>query len=111
MLLLKSMFTRKKIIIKLEENEYCIITNFFNIIFYPFRKKETMNTDILKFTGTCKVSYFGHLPGNSTILSDIQLIQIRRMIPEVIAETDKILTDFQNFEKENNGQNLKSDII
>ncbi len=41
----------------------------------------------------------------------MQPIQIRRMIPEGIAESDKILTDLQNIEKENNGQNLKSDII
>jgi hypothetical protein len=33
------------------------------------------------------------------------------MISEGIAESDKILTDLQNNEKENNDQNLKSDII
>ncbi len=33
------------------------------------------------------------------------------MIPEVIADTDKILTDLQNIEKGNNCQNLISDII
>ena len=33
------------------------------------------------------------------------------MTPEVIAETDKILTDLQNIENENNDQNLRPDII
>jgi len=50
--------------------------------------------------------YFGNLPGNSTILSDVQLIQILLMVPEGIVESDKMLTDLQNIEKENNGQNL-----
>jgi len=33
------------------------------------------------------------------------------MISEGIVESDKILTDLQNIENENNDQNLKSDII
>jgi hypothetical protein len=70
-----------------------------------------MNTDILKFTGTCKIIILGHLPGNSTILSDMQSIQILLMVPEGIVESNKMLSDLQNIEKENNDQNLKSDII
>ena len=54
-----------------------------------------MNTDKLKFTGTCIIIILGHLPGDSTILSDVQLIQIRRMIPEGIVESDKILLTFK----------------
>ena len=71
-----------------------------------------MSTDKLRFTGTCIISISIISLAAALFYIGYEVAQIRKMTPEVMSKTDKILTKFHPiFEKRDGNQNMISDII
>ncbi len=54
-----------------------------------------MDTNKLKFTGTCIISFSIVSLAAALFYIGYEVAQIRKMTPEVMSETDKILTKLQ----------------